>query len=76
MGARIDEFKGRVKQAAGALTGRRRLEREGRADRRAADAKRHVARARGKVDDAVGQASDAIEETIDRAKDSWRGKGR
>ncbi len=74
MSARTDEWKGRVKQAAGALTGNRRLEREGRADRRAADAKRRLARARGRVDEVLDEAAGAVEDTIDTVKDSWRSK--
>ncbi len=72
MSARTDEIKGRVKQAVGVLTGNRRWEREGRADRHAAQAKRRVARTRGKVDDALDEATGAVQDTIDAVKESWR----
>ena len=72
MSARTDEIKGRIKQAAGALTGNRRWEREGRADRRAAQAKRRMARARGKVDEVLDEATSAVQDTIETVKDSWR----
>ena len=71
MSARTDEIKGRVKQAAGALFGNRRWEREGRADRRAAEAKRRVARTRGKVDEVLDEATGAVQDTIDTVKESW-----
>jgi uncharacterized protein YjbJ (UPF0337 family) len=76
MGARIDELTGRIKQAVGVLTGRRRLERQGQADRQAAEAKRRVAQTRNKVEEAIEQAAGAIEDTIDRARNTRRGKSR
>ncbi len=76
MGARIDELTGRIKQAVGVLSGRRRLEQQGRADRQAAEAKRHLARTKGKVEEVIDQAASAIEDTIDRAKNPRRGRSR
>lgn len=49
-----DETKGRVKQAAGALTGDKDLEREGKVDRKT-----------GKAKDAVDKVSDKIKKAID-----------
>jgi uncharacterized protein YjbJ (UPF0337 family) len=72
MSARTDEFKGRIKQAAGALTGNRKWERKGWADRRAAETKGRLARTRDKVDETLDQATGALEDTIDTVKDSWR----
>jgi uncharacterized protein YjbJ (UPF0337 family) len=37
MNTKTQQWKGRIKQAAGTLTGNKKLESEGRADRRAAD---------------------------------------
>ena len=64
MGAKTKRWTGRMKQAAGALTGNRRLEREGRADRRSAEAEERLARARGTVDQMVGKAAGAVKRTL------------
>jgi len=53
MGAKSDETKGRIKKAAGDLTGNKRLERQGQADRAGAKAKRTVNRTIDKVKDAA-----------------------
>jgi len=55
---RLEETKGRVKQAAGDLTGNKDLQREGKLDQKSAKAKR-----------AVDKAGDKIEEGIDKAKE-------
>lgn len=52
MGDQMDRAKGRVKEAAGDLTGDRDLQREGKADRLAAQIKEKV----GNVTDAVKDA--------------------
>ncbi len=54
----MDEIKGRVKEAAGALTGNKDLKREGKADSAAGKVKDVVDSAREKASDAV----DAIRE--------------
>lgn len=53
-----DDLKGRVKEAAGDLTGNERLEREGKADR-----------AEGKVKDAVDGARDKLGDMADKVRD-------
>ncbi len=58
MGAQSDETKGRVKEAAGALTGDDQLKREGKLDQAGAAAK-------GKVMD----AAERLNEVIDLAKE-------
>jgi uncharacterized protein YjbJ (UPF0337 family) len=50
---RKDEAKGRIKEAAGDLTGDDKLKREGKADR-----------AEGKVHDAVDKAGDKVKDAI------------
>ena len=55
---RLEETKGRVKEAAGDLTGNKKLQREGKVDQTSANAKR-----------AVDKAGDKIEEGIDKAKE-------
>lgn len=61
----IDQATGRVKQAAGALTGDRRLKREG-----------HVDQAKGSLKKAVDQVAETIKgEKHDRASSTWRHAG-
>ena len=54
-----DEMKGRVKEAAGALTGDQKLKREGKADQ-----------AVGKVKQAVEKVKEKTEEVLDDVKDA------
>lgn len=56
MGGKTDVVKGRIKEAAGALTGNEELREEGRADQ-----------AVGKAKQAARQAVDKIKKTIDKA---------
>ena len=49
-----DELKGRVKEAAGALTGDRKLKREGKADQAVGKIKQKVERVIDRVKDALG----------------------
>ena len=49
-----DELKGRVKEAAGALTGDKKLKREGKADQAVGKIKQKVEKVIDKVKDAVG----------------------
>lgn len=58
MSGEFDQAKGRVKQAAGDLTGDDEMKREGEADEAA-----------GKLKDMVGDAKDKINETIDKIRD-------
>ena len=53
-----DDAKGRIKEAAGDLTGDEDLEREGKVDQ-----------ATGKVKDAVGDVSDKVKDTISKDRD-------
>jgi uncharacterized protein YjbJ (UPF0337 family) len=70
MGAKSDQVKGQVKDAAGSLTGNKDLESEGRADRRAGEAKEKVDHAEGKIEEVIDTAEDKVEEVIDKAKDT------
>jgi uncharacterized protein YjbJ (UPF0337 family) len=74
MNTKAQQWKGRIKQAAGSLTGNKKLENEGRADRRAADAKERLAKAKGKVDEVIDEAAKSLEDAIDTATDSMRRK--
>jgi uncharacterized protein YjbJ (UPF0337 family) len=53
MGDKIDQAKGRVKEAAGDVTGDKDLQREGKVDRVAGEVKEKVGDAVDKVKDAV-----------------------
>jgi len=59
MGDRLDEAKGRVKEAAGVLANDEALEREGQRDQAGATIKR-----------AVREAADATKDAVDRVVDS------
>jgi uncharacterized protein YjbJ (UPF0337 family) len=61
MEERIDDAKGRAKEAAGDLTDNERLKREGARDRAGA-----------KVKGAAERAKDGVERAVDRAKDRAR----
>lgn len=60
MGSNIDDAKGRVKEAAGDLTDRDDLKREGKADQVGAKVKDFVEDAKDKVEDAVDSVKDKI----------------
>jgi uncharacterized protein YjbJ (UPF0337 family) len=69
MGEQTDQVKGKVKEAAGALTGDKDLEREGKADRRAGEAKEKLGDVKDKVEEVIEKAGEKVEEGIDKAKD-------
>jgi uncharacterized protein YjbJ (UPF0337 family) len=64
MGERIDEAKGRTKEAAGDLTDDDKLKREGKVDRKSSSIKDKVGDAADKVGDTVDSAADKIKERI------------
>ena len=55
-----DEAKGRIKEAAGALTGDKDLESEGKADRLTGEIKEKVEHAKDKVEEVIDKAKDAL----------------
>jgi uncharacterized protein YjbJ (UPF0337 family) len=58
MSEKIDEAKGRTKEAAGDLTDEKKLKREGKIDRAASTAKEKIDQAADKVKDKVGVSRD------------------
>jgi uncharacterized protein YjbJ (UPF0337 family) len=58
MDEKIDEAKGRVKEAAGDLTDDKDLEREGKIDRAASDVKEKVSEAADKLKEKIGRDDD------------------
>ena len=59
--SKSDDVKGRVKEAAGVITGDKDLEHEGKADQAGAKVKEGVRRSKKKIDDAV----DSVKEKLD-----------
>jgi uncharacterized protein YjbJ (UPF0337 family) len=57
---KVDEGKGRVKEAAGSLTGDDSLKNEGKVDRAAGETKQKVGDAADKVGDAISGAADKV----------------
>jgi uncharacterized protein YjbJ (UPF0337 family) len=68
MGAKGDQVKGQAKEAVGSLTGNEDLEAEGKADRRAGEAKEKVGDARDKVEEMIDASKDKVEEVIDKTQ--------
>ena len=58
--SKSDEAKGRVKEATGKLTDDHDLEREGKVDRTAGEAKEKLGEAKDKVEDAVDKVKDKL----------------
>lgn len=63
MGENLEEAKGRVKEAAGDLTGDKDLKREGKLDRAGATVK-----------DKAGDAADKVGRSVDKAKEKLTSK--
>ena len=74
MSAESDQVKGKVKQAAGIVTGDTDLESEGRSDRRVGEAKEKIEDAKGNVEELIETAKDKIEEVIDKGEDALHRK--
>jgi len=74
MAGKTDQVKGQVKEAVGSLTGDKDLESEGRADRRAGEAKEKVDHAKDKVEEVIDKAEEKVEEMIDKAKEAMHRK--
>jgi uncharacterized protein YjbJ (UPF0337 family) len=70
MAGKTDQAKGRAKEAVGSLTGDKDLKSEGKADRRAGEAKEKVDHAKDKVEKVVDKTKDKAEEVIDKTKDA------
>jgi uncharacterized protein YjbJ (UPF0337 family) len=62
------QWKGRIKQAVGTVTGNKKLEREGRADRRSGEAEERLTQATDKVDEMIDKAADAVKGAIGTGK--------
>jgi uncharacterized protein YjbJ (UPF0337 family) len=65
MGSKADQVKGHAKEAAGKVTDDERLEREGKADRLAGDAKEKAEHLKDKASDAVDNVKDKVKGAFD-----------
>ncbi len=74
MGAETDQLKGQAKEAVGSLIGDKDLESEGKADRRAGEAKEKLDHAKDKVEEVIDKAHDKVEEVIDKTKGALQHK--
>ncbi len=74
MAGKTDQAKGRAKEAVGNLTGDKDLKSEGKADRRAGEAKEKLDHAQDKVEKVIDKAKGKAEEAIDKAKDALHRK--
>jgi uncharacterized protein YjbJ (UPF0337 family) len=70
MGDQSDQVKGQAKETVGSVTGNKDLEAEGKADRRAGEAKEKLGDAKDKVEEMIDSAKDKVEQVIDKAKDA------
>jgi len=74
MGAKTEQVKGQVREAAGSLAGNKNLESEGKADRYAGEAKEKLDDAKQKVDDIVDRTGSKLDEVIDTTKEALHRK--
>ncbi len=74
MGAETDQLKGQAKEAVGSLIGDKDLESEGKADRRAGEAKEKLDHAKDMVEEVIDKAHDKVEEVIDKTKGALQHK--
>lgn len=57
---KTDEAKGRIKEAAGVLTGDEKLQREGKADQAAGKVKKTLEKVKDKAENAIDDLKDAL----------------
>lgn len=67
MDPRLQDARGRIKEAVGALTGNRNLKSAGASDQAAAKAARAVERAANSAKGAVSKGADSLKDAIDSA---------
>ena len=72
MAGKMERSKGKVKQVVGTLTDNKKLESEGKNDRRAGEAKEKVGRAKNKVEAVAEMTERKAVKAIDKAKDASR----
>ena len=66
MGGKMDQIKGRIKEAAGVLTDDDRLKREGQRDQAVGEVKEKVEKAAQQVKETVERAAEKVKEKAER----------
>ena len=74
MSGKTDQMKGRAKEAAGTLTGSKKLESEGKADRRGGEIKEKLGHGKDKIEGFIDKAGDKSEKAIDKVKGARNSK--
>ena len=74
MGTRFKQLKGWIKQATGNLVGNRKLEREGRIERRSGRARQRFDEARDKVGDVIDRSAEAAADAVRPGRNGRRSK--
>jgi uncharacterized protein YjbJ (UPF0337 family) len=74
MGAKTKQLRGRIKQAAGSLTGNKKLERQGRVDRQSAEATKRLNDVTAKVEEVIDKTADAVSNAIKTGSGTRRNK--
>lgn len=74
MAGKLEKSKGKVKQVVGTLTDNKKLESEGKIDRRAGEAQEEIGRAKRKAERVVEDTRRLAGTAIDRARDAARRK--
>lgn len=65
---KVDEAKGKTKQAAGDLTGNKEMHREGKVDEAAGKARQTLGDAADKIGDGINKATDKVKDTLSSDK--------
>ena len=73
MAIKQDDIKGRAKIAAGAVTGNKELENEGRVDRMAGEAKKQLDNITAKTKELLGSGASQASSWVDQAKSAAEG---
>jgi uncharacterized protein YjbJ (UPF0337 family) len=74
MSGKTDQMKGRAKEAAGSLTGSKKLESEGKADRRGGEIKQRLEQGTDRIEGFLDKARDKGEKAIDKVKGARNSK--
>jgi uncharacterized protein YjbJ (UPF0337 family) len=74
MTGKSEQVKGRIKEAAGSLTGNKDLESEGKSDRLVGEVKEKVDHAKDKVEEVTEKLQHKVEEAVDKAKETGKKK--
>jgi uncharacterized protein YjbJ (UPF0337 family) len=74
MSGKTDQVKGRAKEAVGTLTGSRKLESEGKADRRGGEIKQKLGHGTDKIEEIVDKVEAKGAKAVDRVKGARKPK--